>query len=234
MAYKIKIEKFEGPLDLLLQLIEQQQLDITEVSLSSVTEQYLNYLNQAAELNPEELADFLVVAAKLLVIKSRALLPTLAIEEEEGTDLEIQLKIYKEFYEASKILHKRILRKKFSFPRERTLINIKKVFNPPRHLTVDKMKELFLGVLKEIEQWVSLPKEVMIKTISIREKIENIKRLILAQATLSFRNILTNAKNKTEVIVTFLALLELVKQRTIIVVQEKVFEDIVITRLTQE
>ena len=96
------------------------------------------------------------------------------------------------------------------------------------------MKELFLGVLKEIEQWVGLPKEVMIKTISIREKIENIKQLITAQATLSFKNILTNAKNKTEVIVTFLALLELVKQRTIIVVQEKVFEEIIITRLTHE
>ena len=75
--YRFKLEKFEGPLDLLLQLIEKQELNITDVSLAAVTEQYLNYLAERQDLPPEELADFLVVAAKLLLLKSRILLPDL-------------------------------------------------------------------------------------------------------------------------------------------------------------
>jgi segregation and condensation protein A len=81
--YKIKIEQFEGPLDLLLQLIEEQKLDITQMALSTVTEQYIAILDQNVSIPPEELADFLVVAAKLLLIKSKALLPYLSAEEED-------------------------------------------------------------------------------------------------------------------------------------------------------
>src|SRR3989344_609317 len=100
-----KLEKFEGPLDLLLQLIEDQKLDITEVSLSKVADQFLEYLKNTTSLNPEEMADFLVVAAKLLVIKSKALLPDLNIADDaDSSTLERQLKIYKEFLEASKVI----------------------------------------------------------------------------------------------------------------------------------
>lgn len=233
MPYKIKLEQFEGPLDLLLQLIEQQDLDITQVSLANVTGQYLNYLNQTPDISTDELADFLVVAAKLLLIKSKILLPELAIEEEEGYDLEKQLKIYREYYEASKILHKMILKRRFSFPREKMAVHIEKIFNPPKTLTAEKMKQLFIGVLKEIEPWVSLPREVMVKTISIQQRIQGIREMIAEQATLTFKNILVTAKNKTEIIVTFLALLELVKQRTVVVVQESVFEDIVVRRVNK-
>jgi len=231
MTYKIKLEQFEGPLDLLLQLIEQQEMDITQVSLAKITEQYLHYLNQTPDISTDELADFLVVAAKLLLIKSKILLPELFMDEEEGTDLEKQLKIYQEYYEASKILHKMILKRRFSFAREKMAINIEKVFNPPRTLTTEKMKQFFLGVLKEIEPLVSLPNEVMIKTISIQQRIQNIKDMITQKATLSFKNILTTAQNKTEIIVTFLALLELVKQRTVAVVQENVFDEIVVKKV---
>lgn len=234
MTYKIKLEKFEGPLDLLLQLIEQQEMDITQVALAKVTEQYLQYLNQTPDIPTDELADFLVVAAKLLLIKSRILLPELFTEEQEGTELEKQLKIYQEYYEASKILHKIILKKRFSFAREKMAVHIERVFNPPRTLTTVKMNELFLGVLHEIEPLVTLPREVMIKTISIQQIIQNIKDMITQKATLSFENILTTARNKTEIIVTFLALLELVKQRTVAVVQENVFDEIVVTRIIHE
>jgi len=234
MIYKIKLEQFEGPLDLLLQLIEQQEMDITQVSLANITEQYLQYINKTPDIPMDELADFLVVAAKLLLIKSKILLPELFAEEEEGADLEKQLKIYQEYYEASKILHKIILKRRFSFAREKMAVHIEKVFNPPRTLTTEKMKELFLGVLREIEPLVTLPREVVVKTISIQQRIENIKGMITERATLSFKNIITKAQNKTEIIVTFLALLELVKQRYVAVVQEEVFEEIVVKKVPPE
>ena len=100
--YKVKLEKFEGPLDLLLQLIESADLDITEISLSQVADQFMRYLIEVENKNPDELADFLVAASRLLLIKSRILLPNLHIEDEgEAMELEIQLKIYKEYYEAN-------------------------------------------------------------------------------------------------------------------------------------
>lgn len=234
MVYKIKLEQFEGPLDLLLQLIEQEEMDIAQVSLAKVTDQYLQYLNQSADISTEELADFLVVAAKLLLIKSRTLLPSLQLEEDEGIDLEHQLKIYREFYEASKILHKMILKKKFLFPRERMVVRVENVFNPPKSLTVEKMRGLFVNVLRGLAAWVSLPREVVVKTISIRERIVNIQAMIGRQATLSFKKLLKTARNKTEVIVTFLALLELVKQQIIAVVQNDIFEDIMVKRVEDD
>ncbi len=232
MAYKIKLEQFEGPLDLLLQLIEQEEMDITQVSLASVTEQYLKYINGAEDIRMEELADFLVVAAKLLLIKSRTLLPQLQFDdEEETTDLEQQLKIYREFHEASKVLHTMVLKKHFLFARDRMVVKVDNVFNPPSSITADKLHTLFTGVLKEIEPWVNLPRELIIKTISIRERITNLQQLIEQQVNLSFRELLKSSKNKADVIITFLALLELVKQQSIAVVQKGVFDDIQVQKI---
>jgi len=234
MPYKIKLEKFEGPLDLLLQLIEQDEMDITQVSLATVTEQYLVYINSAGDIRTEELADFLVVAAKLLLIKSRTLLPQLQLDdEEETTELEQQLKIYREFHEASKVLHKMVLKKHFLFARDRMVVKVDNIFNPPSSITADKLHMLFAGVLKEIEPWVNLPREVLVKTISIRERISNLQQLIKQEANLSFRELLKGSKNKTDVIITFLAILELVKQQSIAVVQKGVFDDIQVQRLAE-
>jgi segregation and condensation protein A len=234
MVYKIKLEKFEGPLDLLLQLIEQEEMDITQVSLAKVTDQYLQYLNTTADISTEELADFLVVAAKLLLIKSRTLLPQLGLDEEEGTDLERQLRMYKEFYEASKVLNKMILKKHFLYPRDRMVIKIDHVFNPPKTITTAKLHDLFVSVLQELEPWVNMPKEVIAKTISIRERITNIQTMISDKVNMRFSELLKTSKNKTEVIVTFLAVLELVKQRIVAVVQENVFDDISIQKIDTE
>src|SRR5580704_8880195 len=102
---KVKVAQFEGPLDLLLSLIEQRQLDITTIALAEVTEQFLAYLKQLEKIDPTVLADYLSIAAKLLVIKSKAILPTLELEPEEedaGFDLEAKLLLYKQFKEAAK------------------------------------------------------------------------------------------------------------------------------------
>ena len=109
-----KLEKFEGPLSLLLKLIEQEELDITQVSLANVADQYVNYIRQSDHINPDEVADFLVVAAKLLLIKSRALLPYLYPEEEEDIEeLQQQLRMYQEFVKASKGINLMLGKKKF-------------------------------------------------------------------------------------------------------------------------
>ena len=141
--YQVKLEKFEGPLDLLLQLIEQADLDITEVSIAKVVEQFMIYLEQVEEKNPEELADFLVVAAKLLLIKSRALLPNLSLgDEDDGLNLESQLKIYKKYYDASKIIEKILAEKKVLFTREKIPVDVEVIFNPPESLTTEKLQKM--------------------------------------------------------------------------------------------
>jgi len=223
---KIQVEQFEGPLELLLELVESEKLLITDISLSKVTEQYLRHLSELAERNPDELADFLVIASKLLLIKSRVLLPELTIDDEDESDLALQLKMYKEYYNASKILLGILGAHAFSFPRLKPAVSITPVFNPPKNLTSNSLADFFRGVLKDIEPIVGLPRDIVRRTVSMQEKISNIQRQISQQATLQFSNMLKESKSKMEVIVTFLALLELVKQRTIVVRQESIFEEI--------
>jgi len=230
MSYKVKLELFEGPLDLLLQLIEEQKLDITQVSLAQVTDQYIQQLHSAVDkdkISAGDLADFLVIAAKLLLIKSKALLPYLEWEEEdEGDELERQLKIYKEYLEASKLIHKMIVKKKFSYSREKLLTTKEVGFNPPKKLTSKKMKNVFLGILEDLKPIVQLPKEVIRKTINIQEKILQIRNKILEKATMNFDELLKSAKDKTEIIVSFLALLELIKQKKVAARQKAAFKEI--------
>ena len=230
---KIKVEKFEGPLDLLLQLIERQELDICEVSLAQVTEQYVEFLNQMQDIEVEDLADFLSVAARLLLLKSKALMPYLTWGEEEDLDeLEKQLKIYREYLEASKLVRKMILKKKFTYAREKMPIIIDEGFNPPKKVNADKLKKVFVRILNDLEPLTRVPDEVIKKTINIQEKIQRIRGLILERANVNFEQIISESKSKTEVIVSFLAILELVKQRTVIVRQEDgAFGSMVIERL---
>ncbi len=233
--YKIKTEQFEGPLDLLLQLIEENKLEITKVSLASVTEQYIQILNKSAKENiaTSELADFLVIAARLLLIKSRALLPFLdwGQDEDEGEDLTRQLKIYKEYLEAMKVISGMISKKRFAYSRQKLLTFEEIGFAPPPKLTKDKLKNTFNDIIKSLDPFLSLPVDVVKKTINIQEKIAQIREKIFRQATTNFSEILKEAKDKTEVIVSFLAVLELMKQKVIIVKQVSIFEDIEIERL---
>lgn len=233
MPYTVKVEQFEGPLDLLLGLIEQNKLDITQLSLSRITEQYIQTLEEASEnISPHELADFLVVAAKLLLIKSKALMPYLSWgEEEEGADLEKQLKMYKEYFEASKIIQKLISKKRFSFFREKFLVSGDIGFHPPRSITPNRLADIFRVIVEGLMPLSYLPKSVIRRTMNIQEKISRIRNLILNQAHVHFSRILKEAKDKTEVIVSFLAILELMKQKEVIVKQGAIFEDIIIEKI---
>lgn len=229
--HKVKLEAFEGPLALLLKLIEDEELDITQISLARVTDQYLEYLNQLSDRNPEELADFLVIATKLLLIKSQLLLPTLSIEDEnESRDLAEQLKIYKEFLEASRQIQKIINQKKFLFCRPRVLSEIS-VFSPPQKIAHETLKNVFLKVLGQIEPIVKLPEEEIKRVITLEEKIAQIQNLIFNKLSVNFKEVIASVQSKTEIIVSFLALLELAKQRQIKIYQENIFKEIIIKKV---
>ncbi len=229
-AYKVQLEEFAGPLDLLLQLIETQELDITKVSLAQVADQFIEHMKRLESTDPEEVADFLVVVAKLLYIKSKALLPSIDLEE-EGVDLEKQLKLYKAFVDASKGIAALIKEGNFNYVRERFPEEIARGFQPPENVNAAKLALLYASVLKRLEPLFVLPKKVIEKTIHIHEKIQHIKDIITREATSSFQKVISGASSKTEKIVSFLAMLELVKQRIITVEQEQLFEDIVIKRV---
>lgn len=231
--YEIKIEKFQGPLNLLLQLIEQEELDITEVSLAQVTDQYLEYLKAVEEMNPEEVADFLVVAAKLLLIKSRVLLPQLNLGgEEEARELEQQLKIYKEYLEAGRKIDKMWRAGHVAWVREKPVFVKAEPtkFAMPPGLNPELIATALRKVIAALEPIIKLPELTLQRTISIQEKITSLKAFILAKAHLNWQTFIAKAKDKTEVIVSFLALLELVKQRQAIAEQSALFQDIMVHR----
>jgi len=231
-VYEIRLEKFQGPLDLLLQLIEQQELDITEVSLAQVTDQYLKYLDKVEVLNPEEVADFLVVASKLLLIKSRLLLPNLNLGgEEEAKELEQQLKLYREYLEAGRVIDKLWRRGTIAWVRAKPLL-LRPVgeFSPPPALKMPMIETAFRRVIAALEPIIKLPEVTLQRAISIQEKIEALSNLILKCVTVSWQTFVGQAQDKTEVIVSFLALLELVKQRQLVVEQPALFHDITISK----
>lgn len=231
--YQIKLEKFQGPLDLLLQLIEQEELDISEVSLAQVTDQFLEYLRKVEELNPEEVADFLVVAAKLLLIKSRLLLPNLNLGgEEEASELKRQLEIFRTYLEAGRQIDTMWKQGNVAWVREKPLA-LKaepQAFVMPPGLVVALVEKALRRVIAALEPIIKLPQMTLARAVSIQDKISSLKAMILAKAHLNWQILIQEAKDKTEVIVSFLALLELVKQRQVIAEQSALFQDIMVSK----
>jgi len=228
--YKVRLEQFEGPLDLLLQLIEANDLDINQISLANIADEYIKYVNGQKVISLEDLSDFLLVASKLLYIKSKSLLPYLIWdgEEDEPLELEEQLKLYKEFLQASQKIEELIKQKNFLFSRERAAVP--KGFYPPDKFSVQSLKDAYLLILQKIEPLIRTGKEIKAKIVSIKQKIEDLKSRIEQKARLGFKEFVSKAKNKTEVIVSFLALLELVKQKIVNVEQDDLFKEITITK----
>lgn len=237
----IKIEQFDGPFHVLVEMLESQRLDITQVALSQVTEQYLKAINPPASeagshksADPHVLADFLVVAAQLLYLKSKVLLPMLADDEaEDEASLEDQLKMYKQYYEASKVVEKMLKASNFSFAREKLAVDVEVLFNPPHSLTTDKMKSLFIKVVVGLEPIVRVPKQIKRQVISIRDKIKHVRDHIIAKMTSSFSELVKGSKDRTESIITFLALLELVKQQIVNVEQSEQYGEINIEKIAK-
>ena len=231
----VKLEKFEGPLSLLLKMIEAEEMDITQVSLAKIADQYVEYLKTCQDIDPDLLADFLVVAAKLLYIKSRALLPYLfPVEEDDSGDLERQLKMYREFLDAMAKIELILKEKHFSFsPVNRNLRKMigmeDKFFSPPKKLTKDNLADIFAAFIKT-KKVVQLEESVLEHKINIEDKILHIQQTLFDRLKVSFKEFMSTAQSKNEVIVSFLAMLELMKQKFIDVHQEELFSEIMISK----
>jgi segregation and condensation protein A len=225
-----KVHTFEGPLDLLLGLIEQQKLPINEIALAEVTEQFLEHLKTFEDVSPEILANFLTVAGKLLVIKSRSLLPMIEIiteEEDPAEDLAAQLLVLKQYREAARHLKGIENRKQQSFVRE-SFLGQTAVFFPDPNVTLEMLHDVAQRTAKSVAETVKAPEHKVREVISISQKVEHLRTLIRNKAEIALHEVLKNSTSKTEVIVTFLAVLELTKQRVLSVKQEGLFSHIVI------
>jgi len=231
--YRVDTDLYQGPLDILLELIEHAELDITKLALAKVTDQYLEYLKKFETENPSEVSSFLVIASRLLQIKSQALLPKQSLEifgaeeEDPGEALAQQLIIYKRFKEISKWL----------FEREeeglRTYLRIapppKINFQPKLDLTgitlddlVQVAREIFINgmPLQKLDTVINFPR------ITIKERITTILDHLRKFRKTTFMSLLIHKNSRVELVVTFLALLELVKRHIIDANQTELFGEI--------
>ena len=234
-AYEVHLPLFQGPLDLLLHLIEQEQLDITSVALAQVTDQYLQHLSALKEVDAETLTDFLVVAAKLLLIKSQALLPrppgALAEEEDDedvGTQLARQLTIYKQFKLAAQMLSARQSDHLTSFVRVALTVPIE-----PR-LIAGEVTVLDLVNAARVALAIRPPdpavdEVVSPMTVTIGQQIARIQHRLERCPRVMFSQLMQDCASRLEIILTFMALLELIKQNLVDVRQDTLFGDIAIT-----
>lgn len=243
--FEFKQEQFSGPLDLLLSLIETEELDITEVNLSKIADDYVSYIRASeTEIRSEEISDFLVLAARLLFLKSKALLPYLLSDDDEA-DLEIdlakQLRMFREYKEASEKLKQILLAENFLFIPENIKvrspkIDLAKFSQPATPIPLTEFAKLMQAIierrLESREQ--ALEEESLVPKISIEEKIEAITELLNKKIKFNFSTLLESAKNKTEVIVSFLAMLELAKQKKLAINQSSLFSDIQLTKYLSE
>jgi len=236
--YEVKLAVFEGPLDLLLHLIEREELDITKVSLAQVTDQYLEYISLLEELNAGALADFLVIAAKLLLIKSEMLLlrPPRAPGEEEdiGDELARQLIEYKKFKEAALALKRREEMGLRAYVRVAPPPKLERFFgwiqDRPLDLGDVSLADLVEAVRHALDVHSPLPSvsEVVAPiTVTVAEKMALIEEKLRKQRRVNFNRLLDQAASRLEIIITFLAVLELIR-RGIEVQQERLFGEIVI------
>lgn len=228
MSYAVRLEQFEGPLELLLQLIEKEKLDVTRVSLASVADQYLEYIARQEEVPLSQLAQFLSVASRLILLKSRALLPLLEFTEEEEEsieDLEWQLREYQKFRDAS--IRLGILFGKNQRARSReSFLGAEVVFLPSPDVSRANLAEAFRSVLGEIPILEKLEEEEIKNVISLEEKMIELRSTLSSRMEMSFRQMTLDVSDKIEVIVAFLAVLELVKQRFVRAEQGGSFQDI--------
>lgn len=236
-SYTIKTQSYEGPFGLLLGLVEKRKLFINDLSLSQVTEDYLNYINSMGKMSPAETSSFILVAATLILIKSKSLLPNLNLTLEEESDisaLEERLKLF-EIYNKLGANVEELFGQKIIFPPLEQRSEVL-VFLPDAQITRDSMMTIAKGVLGRIPKAVSLPEIEVKKVISIEEMIGKLTdRIQNSIQSMSFKDFAGKAVSKEEkvfVIVGFLAMLELVRQGIMNAVQEGDSADILFEKRT--
>ena len=239
MKYSIHLNVYDGPLDLLCDMISKQKIDIKDISIIEITKQYLAYINMLEAMDLEVTSDFITMATKLLEIKSKYLLfSQRELDEEEDPRLELmeQLKEYKKYKKASEVLKDSVdyLNQTYYRNREEIIIDDKVDLN---EISIESIKSIlpYIFKVKNIEEENETKKDERLnkivrgKIISVEEKIEYIQNILTTADKISFNYIIKD-NTKDEVIATFLSLLELIKSKEIVVVQENFFEDIIIKK----
>lgn len=249
MAIPVKLEVFEGPLDLLLHLIEKNKIDIYDIPIALITEQYMDYLKAMEKQDLDNMSEFLVMAATLLKIKSRMLLPQEETEEEEQEDprqeLVERLLEYKMYKYMSLELRDRhtdadkMMFKKSTLPPE--VANFKEEINLEEligDLTLSKLNDIFQSVMKKqvdkIDPVRSKFGKIEKEEVNLSKKMRYVQEYGLANKKFSFRKLLEEQNDKMDLIVTFLCVLELMKMGRVSIIQEEIFDDILIEYLADD
>lgn len=228
-SFQIKTETFEGPFDLLVTLIEKRKMHVSDVSLAQVADDYIKYVNMQENFPVEETANFILVAATLLLIKSKNLLPVFDLtteEESDVEDLENRLRLYKKFRRIALLLWPHWGKRKMY---ERSFVpENEPMFVPDENVTPEVLKSSLEALLtKARSQFKSLPKAKVQQVVSLEEMMDNLSKRIQTSLSMSFKDFSKMGKvDKIEVVVSFLAMLELVKQGALSVVQQGTFQDI--------
>ncbi|HHW02701.1 MAG TPA: segregation/condensation protein A [Thermoanaerobacterales bacterium] len=242
MALNVKLEAFEGPFDLLFHLIEKNQIDIYDIPIAQLTDQYLEYLKDIEEDKIDLASEFLVMAATLLSIKSRMLLPVpkddqvqleLAVGDDEidpRAELVNKLVEYKKYKEMAEVLKKREEEQRKLL--KRTPEDLSYMWNEEftiPNIDLENMKSIFRNLIMKKKQ------EEKVRTISkdtypLVKRIKEVYKIIAERSSVFFSKLLNKKCSKLELIVTFLAILELIKMNKIIAVQKRLFDEILVTR----
>lgn len=235
MSYKIKLELFEGPVDLLLYLVKKDHLNIYDIPIAKVTEQYLQYIDLMRLLNLNIAGEFLVMAATLMQIKSKMLLPmeeSLAAEEEQEdprAELVKRLLEYQKFKEIAQDLKERESRQLEVFKRPK--LSEKGIPEETQVYFEASLFDLITAFSKALE---NVPKELFYEVIkdqfTVEDKLHQILHLLLVSPYVLLSELFTKAKDKLEIVVTFLAILELIRLKEIVARQKGLFQDIEIIR----
>ncbi len=249
MAIPVKLEVFEGPLDLLLHLIEKNKIDIYDIPIALITEQYMDYLKEMEKQDLDNMSEFLVMAATLLKIKSRMLLPQEETDEEEPEDprqelverlLEYKMYKYMSFELRDRQLDAdKMMFKKSTLPPEvadfKEEINLEELIGD---LTLSKLNDIFRSVMKKqvdkIDPVRSKFGKIEKEEVNLSQKMRYVQEYGLANKKFSFRKLLEEQHDKMDLIVTFLCILELMKMGRVSIVQEEIFDDIFIEYLAND
>ena len=238
MNYNVKIDEFEGPLDLLLHLIKQDNIDIYDISIERITKQYLDYINQMESLNINIGANYLIMAAELMEMKSNMLLPQKKVEEDDEEELTkeklinklLEYKKYKEVTRDFKLLEKNRNKYYIKGPK-----NIKIYIDEDtiQEASVDDLLLAFRKYLERKELEKPLITKVTNKEYSIKDRKNSIRNILLKKNKCEFSELFLEY-NKPYIIVTFLSILELAKEKEIIINQTNNFDNIYIERRTED
>ncbi len=234
MPFSIKTDTYEGPFEVLLDLIEARKLLVNEFTLADITEDFIQHVRAQEAFPVEETASFIHIAATLLLIKSKSLIPDLILSDDENADvadLERRLAAYEKVREAAREIT-RLFGKTMMVPAGARIPE--PVFSPARDLSAAALAEALARVLAAREVVEALPEARVKPLISIEEMMDQLAKRVQSAMTLSFKDFHGGTKEKVEVIVSFLALLELVKQGAVAAEQYGTYGDIRISHTAAE